>query len=198
MSENKKQTYTTPVATATFVHLTQTEVIDGRDTGKYAISLILDPKNKEQAALINSVESLAKAGRESAIKTAKVKNASSIVLNSNAKPHLRKNKETGELEESGLVRLTFKSKYAPKVFGMDKAQLDASAVRGGDEVRIQFTAQPYVMPATKISGVTLYANSILLVKKNSSSSGANDALFEGIEESTEAATSEVEETNSPF
>lgn len=170
--------YVTPVGTSIFVNLLETEVIKGKDTEKYSVSLLLDPtKNKDQATFLEKLAAQQNEAKAEALKEAGSK-ANLYELPEFARSFSKKN-EDGELEETDLVYVTFRSKYQPKVFDTNGQEISVDQIRGGCKIKLEYTVAPFAMASSKKIGGAMYFQNIQLIETSTpvSSFAAAPATF---------------------
>lgn len=153
----------TPVGSSIFVNLLETEVIKGKDTEKYSVSLLLEPtKNKDQKAFLETLKRQQEEARVEALKDAGSK-ANLYELPDFARSFSKKN-ENGELQETDLIYVTFRSKYQPKVFDKNGQEIGVDQIRGGCKVKLEYTVVPFAMASAKKIGGALYMQNIQLIE----------------------------------
>ena len=135
----------TPMASAVFPHLTETESFMGQDSGKYAITLEFTPEDVAEM--------------EEAISALNVKGGTSP---------LKKIPDDAEYG-AGNYRLKAKSRYKVKVVNREKEVIDAGTISNGAQVRASIGFAPYQTGAN--SGVTVYLNGLQLLTATPSMGG---------------------------
>ena len=137
MPDSNKVTIVSPVGSVRFPHLTETESYSGVDSGKFALTLIFDPKDRK--VLDDAVK---KAGH--------------------GKSPIKEISKTGDYDP-GMLSLKAKTSNISWVKAVDKegAAVPLEDITHGSEVRVKLTFTPYTMSG---GGVTCYLGNIQLLK----------------------------------
>jgi len=134
----EKVSIVSPVASVRFPHLTNTESYSGVDSGKYALTLIFDPKDRKALD-----EAITKSG------------------GGKGKSPLKEIPQSGDYDP-GMLMLKAKTTNISWVKAVDKegAAVPLEDITHGSDVRVKLTFAPYEMSG---GGVTCYLGSIQLL-----------------------------------
>lgn len=145
MTKEKQKPQISPRGIAKYPHLDKTAVIQGTDTGKYEITLLVDPNDPDVELWLQKLEADMKKG---APKGKNLPFGDEI------------DKQTDK--PTGLTEVTFKSAFKPTLFD-SKGQRMSSDVRvgNGSIVRVSFTENWY--PAFG-GGMNLYLQGVQIIK----------------------------------
>jgi hypothetical protein len=142
MANTDKVQIVSPVATAKFPNLQETEKFDGTDTGKYSLTLVFKPEE---------VEVIEKA----IVKAGGGKGRSPLKLIATDDPY-----------HPGAFQVKAKSRYQVRVVDAAGSEVDRSRVQNGAEVRVKLGFAPYTQQG---GGVTTYLGDIQLLKERKGS-----------------------------
>ena len=138
MANTDKVQIVTPVVTAQWPNLLETEKFSGQDTEKYSLTMLIDPKDKKVFE-----KAIAQAG--------------------GGKGHspMRQLPDDDPYNPS-MFRIKAKSKFQVRVVDANNQPTDMSRVTNGAEVRVKLGFAPYTQQG---GGVTAYLGDIQLLKE---------------------------------
>ena len=140
MAQTDKVQIVTPVVTAQWPNLTETEVFSGQDTGKYSLTLLIDPKDAEMFE-----KAIAQAG--------------------SGRSPMKQIADDDQYNPS-MFRIKAKSKYQVRVVDANNQPTTLDRVTNGAEVRVKLGFAPYTQQG---GGVTTYLGDIQLLKERAGS-----------------------------
>jgi hypothetical protein len=127
----------TPVVTAKFPNLLETEKFDGTDTGKYSLTMVIKPEE------VDSIEkAIAQAGGG--------KGRSPLKLIA-----------TDDAYHPGAFQVKAKSKFPVRAVDVTGKPVDLSEITNGAEIRVKLGFAPYTQSG---GGVTCYLGDIQVLK----------------------------------
>ena len=137
MANTEKVQIVTPVVTAKFPNLTDTEKFDGTDTNKYSLTMVIKPEDVEP---FEKAIHLANGGK--------------------GKSPLKQIPETDEYNP-GCFQVKAKSKFPVSAVDAGGNHVDLSSITNGSEVRVKLGFAPYTQSG---GGVTAYLGNIQVLK----------------------------------
>ena len=169
--KKKKRVYTnitTPAGTAQWPWLNKPNVKFNPD-GEYSVNLILE--GDDASSLCEQLDKLVEASYNEAVTEAKPQDKKRFTK---ATPYTPEYDEDGT--ETGRIIFKFKMKanmtskdgstwtQAPKLFDAKGGKITGVTVYGGSTIKVAGQAAPYVMPATKMCGVSLKLQAVQVIK----------------------------------
>ena len=142
---NNSAKLTTPIGTVKFPQVSRPDA-----KGKYGIALVLDPKDPVAAKWFKEELDPAIAASEHP-KYKKV-----------YKDDKSKNKDSGELEDTGLVILNFISHYPINLFDSKGTAVENVDIGWGSRVRVSFTLKSFEADGNK--GLTKYIRGVQVIE----------------------------------
>ena len=136
MANTDKVQIVTPVVTAQWPNLLETEKFSGQDTEKYSLTILIDPKDVEPFE-----KAIAQAG-------------------SGRSP--MKQLDADDPYHPEMFRIKAKSKFQVRVVDANNQPTDMGRVTNGAEVRVKLGFAPYTQQG---GGVTAYLGDIQLLKE---------------------------------
>ena len=130
-----------PVCEARFPNLTETEKFEGTDTGKYSLTMVIDPKD---IAPIEKAIAQANGGK-----------------GNNPLKQIPADADY----DGGKFKLKAKSKFPVTAVNLQKEAIDLGRIGGGASIRTILTFAPYTQGG---GGVTVYLGNIQVLKEGKS------------------------------
>lgn len=187
-----KNTFTTPPGTIRWVHLTQTDVVDGKDTEEYTVTVCFDPADPKVKAFMSymqelqlaAVDFLTDQNKKDARKVNKIKTTPTFKW---AKPDYDADEDGNYTVKNGKFNIKFKTKYDPakgKVFIRENGKAVPTTpdqATWGSTVIVKFKLSPYHMATSVGASFKLQAIAIL-EKAEGSGVGDFDEAFTAYED----------------
>ncbi len=157
--DNKNTKLTTPKGVAAYAYVDKTEGIDGTDTGKYSLTLVMDP-GPETSKFVHKYQALV---ADAQSKVDKPFNNSPIKEN-----------------DDGTVSIRFKSKFQPSVLSPSLKPLPPEVPKGSV---VRVGTKPFCYTAFG-GGVSLYLNVIQMIERGTGGGDSGGFEFEAEDSDT--------------
>ena len=175
MAKSNKAFMQSPIVPCKYIYINKPDTAFGGE--KYAVTLILNPKDKEQKKFIDGIN---KAHKEAF--DAEIKNITTAKKKYTVKEF--KAEEDKDGEETGMLELKLTTKYQPPVFDGEPKKVDPSVTRGltvGTKVCCKLSLQTSVSTNQKTIGVATYLEAIQIVEPVKGTGGGDNGGFGAVD-----------------
>lgn len=196
----KRKKLVTPIGVARYPYLNKPDTKFDKQ-GVYRVELLFDPQEHEE--FLNRLDKLANEAVEDAKEELKEKRPQDVEKVMKKEPYEKVYDEDGE--PTGEVKVKFKMNHIidtedgqielnPDLFDAKGNQVDQDqvSIRGGSELRINFTPRPYYMASTKQAGISNQLNAVQIIKLVESYGNADYYGFEEENDGFDATELEAE------
>lgn len=183
-NERKKRIrLTSPKGIAKFPWLTTPNTRFNPD-GEYSVNLILDPNDEDVQNFLRRLDELAdeafEAAKDDLVSRKRAAQAKKVIRVEPYRMEVDQNdEETGMVEVKAKMKAKVETRdgrvleFSPRLFDAQGKPIDPKSVSiyGGSVIRVNVTANPYFVPATRMAGISLQLNAVQIIELVSGGSG---------------------------